>query len=99
MIFKSHLTRAIPCPNCGVGLNGHTGTLDDEPPKNLDISLCAYCSAVLEFRINNGKPSFKHLTADEIVDLPVETRSNLRHTDEILKKMRRDGKIPPAKEF
>ena len=69
--MRSYEIRPEPaCPGCGVGLSGALGP-EQRKPQAGDLSVCAYCSALLVF---GEGPSLRLLTDEEREGLDVGLR-------------------------
>jgi hypothetical protein len=47
---KSFHVQTLTCPSCAATLDGATNVLGEQPPGQGDVTVCAYCHAVLAFR-------------------------------------------------
>ncbi len=58
------------CPNCGDALNcaQEADALPSRPPQPGDITICAYCAAVLIFT----DTALRLASVDDLADLPTE---------------------------
>jgi len=82
--------RGPHCPNCHEALDGYTSLKEDgEPaltPEPTDVCLCFYCHTTL---IVTPDYTFRPITAEEFLDLPLELRSLLHNTVRVLGEFKR----------
>jgi len=58
------------CFRCGASLDGCSNIIDDKLPETGDVSVCTYCSAVMQFSIaNDGAVTMKEATAEVMLEL------------------------------
>jgi hypothetical protein len=59
---------APACPGCGEILSGATAVdLSGRAPKSGDVTICLYCTAVLEFVNNEGALNLALVHGDELI--------------------------------
>lgn len=87
------------CPNCRSRLDGYTALGADNPAPNPgDLTVCAYCSAALEFVENGLAP----LTRAKLDALPADARNALlsaAHAASRARKLRGEEPKPVSPEF
>ena len=67
--MKNRLDNKPHCPKCDSKLDGFTGVTDDDArPESGDITICAYCSCVLEFIDTDNGLGYKEASYESIVD-------------------------------
>lgn len=85
--MSHQLPHANICPGCGENCDGTTAVADDDrKPEPGDLSVCAYCHTLLQFDENLRS---QILTAEEYVDLDLDTRRTLDAAVKALKEMPR----------
>jgi hypothetical protein len=74
---------APACPSCGEKLDAALGAYVEgekpKPPGPGDLTMCAYCHAILAF---TDDLRFRAATAEEIADLDPALRAWLRHVSD-----------------
>ncbi len=71
------------CPKCDSKLDGYTA-LTEGTPRDGDLTICCYCSCVLEFTFNLTLIEAREET---LKDLDEDTRNNLKKASEFAKLM------------
>lgn len=67
MIGDSHRTKAMPCPGCGKGLDGHMEAGPGEPrPTPGGASICVYCSTISIYTEIGGQLALRRATDTEL---------------------------------
>lgn len=73
--MKSTRTNArARCPTCAADLSGATSTEGDNTPSAGDLSVCAYCAALLVFRADL---TLREIDLDELAALDDEELTKL----------------------
>lgn len=85
-------TAPFRCPTCDHLLDAHRSVDDDRTPAPGDLSLCAYCSAVLAF--DEARPVFRLATAAELADLDVESRAALERAQHQVRRFQAARRSP-----
>lgn len=82
----------IDCPVCHTRLDAFaTDTVKEvHQPIQGDLSICVYCSAILQFRLCEGGLFLHELTADEFVELPATHRAALKRAQAIATQAREE---------
>ena len=66
--MNNRLENKPHCPKCGEKLDGFTGVTDPESmPHAGDVSICAYCSCVLEFIDTENGLGYKEASYEKIM--------------------------------
>ena len=77
-LYKAKVPTAMACPRCQKVLNAATGVQTDDgtprPPKEGDITCCAYCGSILAFAKTEDGFKFRFATDDDLAVLDIELR-------------------------
>lgn len=87
--YKMELEKDLSCPWCSKTLTAASG-IDGGAPVAGDLSVCVYCSEILEFQ--DGPVVYKKFTEDEVKALPEVVQQKLSTMVELVRKWRRAEK-------
>jgi len=87
-MVKGKLDSDCKCFRCGCKMDGFTHLDPDARPQNLDIGVCVYCSAVLQYKIDDMTNPPHITTIEASADVVADNMASISRIQRLIKEFR-----------